>query len=143
MSLVNSGIATDVRCRQPLQIISFQGDQIGRIFAHWVIVYYMQFFITNLARIFGATFFSHTHDCALSSTKMFLATFGVIFYKLTRSPCFLPKYLIIKGAIVTELGQIKNNLKTGCVYFMVSILCIPRPPRIEHKYQFCPNSDCA
>jgi hypothetical protein len=31
-----------------------QGDQIGRIFAHWVIVHFGQFFeITEVAQIFG------------------------------------------------------------------------------------------
>jgi hypothetical protein len=35
-----------------------QGDQIGQIFAHWVIVYFWQFFstITKVARIFCAAF---------------------------------------------------------------------------------------
>jgi hypothetical protein len=32
----------------------YQGDQIGRIFARWVIVYFGQFFtIAQVARIFG------------------------------------------------------------------------------------------
>jgi hypothetical protein len=39
--------------------VGIQGDQIGRIFAHWVIVYLRQFFLENnrSSPHFGATFF--------------------------------------------------------------------------------------
>jgi hypothetical protein len=33
-----------------------QGDPIWRIFAHWVIVYFEEFFITEVAQIFGLLF---------------------------------------------------------------------------------------
>jgi hypothetical protein len=55
-----------------------QSDQIGRIFTHWVIIYFGQFFLMIEVARFGNTFF-HEKGCALILTKMGWASFWVIF----------------------------------------------------------------
>jgi hypothetical protein len=66
---------------------SEQGDQIGRIFAQWAIIYSGQFFskITELAQKFVLPTFRHSIDYVLSFTKMGWATFWAIFFTNTDS----------------------------------------------------------
>jgi hypothetical protein len=48
----------------PVPIIHDQGDQIGRISAHWSIIFFGQFFlITEGAQIFFATFIPRRNLC--------------------------------------------------------------------------------
>jgi hypothetical protein len=67
-----------------------QGDQIGRIFAYWVIVFFELFFLnyvcTEGAYDFGATFLSR-RKYILSFDKKGVATFWVTFHKLIWPPC--------------------------------------------------------
>jgi hypothetical protein len=66
--------------------VSMQGDQIGRIFAYWVVVLFEQFFlkITGVAQIFHGT------NYALISAKKVQPHFRRIFHKLIWSPCIRP-----------------------------------------------------
>jgi hypothetical protein len=55
-----------------------QGDQIGRIFAHWAIVYFGQFFENDRRSLnFLATFF-HDENFVFSLTEIGCATFWAI-----------------------------------------------------------------
>jgi hypothetical protein len=66
-----------------------QGDQIGRIFAHWAIVYFGRGFfskITEEAQNFRRLFIDSI-DYVLILTIMVWATFWAIFRKLIWSPC--------------------------------------------------------
>jgi hypothetical protein len=62
-----------------------QGDQIGRFFAAWVIVFFGQFFVNyRLSPNFWGYFF-HGKNCALILTKNGLG-FGRFFHKFIWSP---------------------------------------------------------
>jgi hypothetical protein len=65
-----------------------QGDQIGRIFAYWVVVFFCNF--SNVAEIsqISESLFSSENSYALILTKMDWATFGRYFNKLIWSPWF-------------------------------------------------------
>jgi hypothetical protein len=63
-----------------------QGDQIGRIFAYWAIVYFGRVLkITEVAQNLGATCF-HGTSYALILTKIVGLHFGRLFQKLVWSP---------------------------------------------------------
>jgi hypothetical protein len=55
-----------------------QGDQIGRIFAHWAIVFFGKFKNYKVGQIFWATFY-HSKCFVLILTKMGWAKFWAIF----------------------------------------------------------------
>jgi hypothetical protein len=64
----------------------FQGDQIGRFFAHWVIVYFKPFFENYKRRhnLWRTLFPCKNHTLIL--TKMGWGAFWAIFNKLIWSP---------------------------------------------------------
>jgi hypothetical protein len=66
-----------------------QGDQIGRIFVYWVIVYFGQFVENYRSSPNIWTTFIHGKSCAIISTKLGWATFWATFsQKFIWSPWF-------------------------------------------------------
>jgi hypothetical protein len=58
-----------------------QGDQIGRMFVHWAIVFVGQFFqITEGAQMHAQLFSPRKKPCINFEKKLFWATFWAIFF---------------------------------------------------------------
>jgi hypothetical protein len=75
-----------------------QGDQIGRIFAYWMIVFFGYLFDYYKRNEKMRATLSHGESDALISTKMGWATLWAFFHKLIWSPCsvlFLRNYSFV------------------------------------------------
>jgi hypothetical protein len=57
-----------------------QGDQIGRIFAYWAILFFGQFFLTTEEAQFFGKLFSLVKNIVLFLTKTAQATFWAMFF---------------------------------------------------------------
>jgi hypothetical protein len=73
-----------------------QGDQIGRIFSYWMIIFFVRFLkISEVAQIYGTTFSQSIRSLFILTKKWIGLHFGRLFHKLIWSPwkrpCFFRK----------------------------------------------------
>jgi hypothetical protein len=91
-------------CSRRAPMLADQGDQIGRIFAHWAVAYSLDRFFENFrssSRVLAT--FPLIINCVLMLSKMVLGDF---FRKLIRSPCVGPSFsLTCLLSLEHELGR--------------------------------------
>jgi hypothetical protein len=73
---------------------TYQGDQIGRIFAQWTIVFFGPFFDNYKTSSNSLSTYFHCRSYLLILAKKGRATFWRFFHKLTWSPWYPPTYVV-------------------------------------------------
>jgi hypothetical protein len=139
--------ASSLLCRR--LVANLQGDQIGRIFTQWAIVYFGLLLITEVALNFGQLFW-YSNNFVLKVTKMSLATFWAIFSQTHlvtllhnfRTYCSFPGRLRLLDFLMSWLScesvdktigkflRVPKNVSTSC------LACLENWARFDEAEKF-------